>query len=70
MKLQWLKFDVNFFSDEKIQLIRVKPNGNTHIVIWVGLLCLAMKSSRPGYIEIRDGMPYELEELAKKRDLE
>jgi predicted phage replisome organizer len=64
MKLQWLKFDIDFFNDEKIRLILEKPSGESIILIWVRMLCLAMKSARPGLIEIRDGVPYEIDELA------
>ena len=64
MKLQWLKFDINFFDDEKIKIILGKASGESIIIIWVRMLCMAMKSSRPGLIEIRDGVPYDLDELA------
>lgn len=70
MAIDWLKLDINILSDSKIKLIRKHPDGNSLFVLWVGLLCLAMKAKNPGYIEIADGIPYSPEDLATEFDLE
>lgn len=64
MKISWFKFDADFFSDEKIKIIEGKPQGDTFLKIWVRFLCMAIKAQRPGFIEIMDGVPYDLAELA------
>jgi predicted phage replisome organizer len=64
MNIHWLRFNVNFFDEPKIQIIESNPQGDSFIRIWMRLLCLAMKSQRPGFIEVQDGIPYEIEGLA------
>jgi predicted phage replisome organizer len=63
MNLTWIKLDINILDDAKIKIIRSHPDGNSIVVLWIGLLCLAMKSSRPGVIEISDGIPYTIDDL-------
>jgi predicted phage replisome organizer len=70
MSISWLKLDVNILDNSKIKIIRSYPDGNTIILLWIGILCLAMKSQRPGVIEISDGMPYDIEDLSKLFDIE
>lgn len=62
--INWIKLDINILDDAKIKIIRSHPNGDAVFVLWVGLLCLAMKSQRPGTIEITDGLPYTVDDLA------
>ena len=68
--LSWLKLDVNILNDSKIKIIRKYPGGNDLVVLWIGLLCLAMRSNRPGIIELTDGIPYTEEELANEIGIE
>jgi predicted phage replisome organizer len=56
--ISFLKLDINILNDEKIKIIRKMPEGDSLLVMWIGLLCLAMKSGRPGVVEIGDGIPY------------
>lgn len=70
MKIKWLKLDVNILNDEKIRLIRGYPDGDKILVLWIGLLTMAMKSSEPGVIKIADGLPYSDDELSKLFNLE
>lgn len=70
MNISWLKLDVNIFNDSKIKIIRKYPDGNSLIVLWIGLLCLAMKSDKTGYIYITDGIPYTTQDLANEFDIE
>ena len=70
MNISWLKLDVNILDNNKIKIIRSYPDGNTIILLWIGILCLAMKSQRPGIIEIADGIPYDVEDFAKLFNIE
>jgi predicted phage replisome organizer len=64
MKINWLKLDVNILNNEKIALIRKYPEGDSLIVLWIGLLCLAMKSDIPGHILICRGSPYSPDDIS------
>jgi len=68
--ISWIKLDINILDDAKIKIIRSHPNGDSVVLLWIGLLCLAMKSSRPGTIEIADGLPYTLDDLANQFHIE
>lgn len=60
---QWLKLDTNILNDEKIDLIRQMPEGDTLFTLWVGLLCLAMKKETD-CLYIAEDVPYHPENLA------
>lgn len=64
MILSFIKLDINILSDTKIKLIRSMKNGDSILILWIGLLCLAMKSSNPGMIEMGDGIPFTDEILS------
>ena len=68
--ISWIKLDINILDDAKIKIIRSHPNGDSVVLLWIGLLCLAMKSSHPGTIEIADGLPYTLDDLANQFNIE
>lgn len=68
--ISWIKLDVNILDDAKIKIIRSHPDGNSIVLLWIGLLCLAMKSARPGIIEISNGLPYTVDDLASAFNLE
>lgn len=68
--ISWIKLDINILDDAKIKIIRSHPDGNSIVVLWIGLLCLAMKSSRPGIIEISNGMPYTVDDLSSLFNIE
>ena len=68
--ISWIKLDINILDDTKIKIIRSHPDGDKVVVLWIGLLCLAMKSSRPGTIEISDGLPYTIDDLSNLFNLE
>lgn len=70
MNISWIKLDVNLLDDTKIKIIRSHPDGNAIVILWIGLLCLAMKSARPGIIEISDGIPYTVDDLSSLFNLE
>ena len=68
--ISWIKLDINILDDAKIKIIRSHPNGDSVVLLWIGLLCLAMKSARPGTIEISDGLPYTIDDLSNLFNIE
>jgi len=64
MNINWLKLDVNILDNSKIKLLRKYPDGDSLFVLWVGLLCLAMRSDIPGHILICTGAPYTPDDLS------
>lgn len=69
MNISWLKLDMNILNDEKIKIIRSRPAGDSLFVMWIGLLCLGMKSTVSGEIFIAEGFPYDDKTLAGILDL-
>jgi predicted phage replisome organizer len=70
MSLNFLKLDLNILNDNKIKIIRKFPDGDSLFVLWIGLLCLAMKSDNSGYIYITQGIPYTIDDLANEFNIE
>ena len=63
-KISWIKLSVNIFDDEKIKLIRRMPEGNSIILIWIQLLCMAGKTNDNGAVYMGQNMYYTDEMLA------
>ena len=63
-KISWIKLSVNIFDDEKIKLIRKIPEGNSIILIWIQLLCMAGKTNDNGAVYMGQNMYYTDEMLA------
>ncbi|MCP4267474.1 MAG: hypothetical protein GY777_18245, partial [Candidatus Brocadiaceae bacterium] len=57
-------------NDSKIKQIRKMPAGNDMIVLWIGLLCLGMRSGRSGIVELGDNIPYDSDMLSVEFDIE
>jgi predicted phage replisome organizer len=70
MNVSWLALDVGILDDSKIKLIRKLPGGDKIFILWIGLLCLAMKSENCGLIELSPGIPYSPEDLSSALDIE
>ena len=69
LKIHWLHFNVNFFDEPKIKIISKQKSGDTILKIWIHLLCMAMKAPRPGFVEMSDGIPYDIEGLSTCMDV-
>jgi predicted phage replisome organizer len=69
MNLSFIKLDINIMDDTKIKIIRKMPDGAKLFELWIGILCLAMKSSRAGTLEIGIGIPFTEESLSDHLDL-
>lgn len=70
MKLSFIKLDIDIMNDAKIKILRKMPAGNDMLVMWIGILCLAMKSGKPGVLEVGDGIPFDDEMLSVELDIE
>ena len=70
MNLTFIKLDISIMDDPKIKFIVKLPDGDKLFRLWVGLLCLGMKSGRPGVIEIGDNIPFTPEMLSTHFDME
>lgn len=68
--ISWIKLDINILDDAKIKIIRSHPDGNSIVVLWIGLLCLAMKSQQPGIIEISNALPYTVDDFSNLFNVE
>ena len=63
-EVRWIKIVPNVFDDDKIKLIEEMPEGDSIIVIWFKLLCLAGKQNRDGFLLLNDKIAYTDEMLA------
>jgi predicted phage replisome organizer len=62
--ITWLKLDVNILKDEKIELIRTLPAGDSLFILWIGLLCIAMKKETDCLYIAKD-VPYNAQGLSE-----
>lgn len=62
--VKWIKLDTGLFDNRKIKQIRTLPEGDSMIVIWVQLLCLAGNCNDGGRIYLTEEIPYTDQMLA------
>lgn len=62
-EVRWIKIVTDIFDDEKMLMIETMPKGDTIIVIWFKLLCLAGKQNNSGVFQLGQ-MPYTDEMFA------
>ena len=65
MQVSWIKLQTNIFDDDKISLIEQMPSGESIILIWIRLICLAGKINDRGLIYLTPKIPYTIETLSK-----
>lgn len=63
-KVEWIKITPDIFNDEKILLIEQMPKGDTIIVIWFKLLCLAGRENNNGIFLMNNRVPYTAKMLS------
>ena len=63
-EIKWVKIVTDIFDNRKIRQIESLPEGDTIIVIWFKLLCLAGTINDNGNIYITEEIPYTDETLA------
>lgn len=66
MDVKWIKLTTNIFDNRKIRQIETLPDGDSIIVIWVKLLCLAGTTNDCGYIYLTKDIPYTDQMLASQ----
>lgn len=64
MEIKWIKITTDIFDNEKILLIESLPDGDSILVIWFKLLCLAGKQNNSGVFTLGDKIPYTEDMLA------
>lgn len=62
--VKWIKIATDTFDDEKILLIESMPFGDSILVIWFKLLCLAGKKNNDGVFLMNQNRPYTVDMLA------
>lgn len=63
-EIKWVKIVTDIFDNRKIKQIEALPDGDTIIVIWFKILCLAGTINDNGNIYITQEIPYTDETLA------
>lgn len=62
--VKWIKIAVDMFDNRKIKQIGSMPEGDSLLLIWVQLLCLAGNVNDGGFIYLTKEIPYTEEMLA------
>jgi predicted phage replisome organizer len=62
--IDWVKLATDTFEDEKVLLIGAMPDGDTMVVLWVRLICMAGKVNAGGVVRLAEGVPFTDETLA------
>lgn len=62
--VKWIKIVTNIFDNRKIKQIEIMPDGDTILVIWFKLICLAGSINDNGMIYLTPEIPYTEEMLA------
>lgn len=63
-EVKWIKIATNIFDNRKIRQIECIPDGDSIIVVWVKLLCLAGNINDSGMIYFTKEIPYTDQMLA------
>lgn len=62
--VKWVKIAVDMFDNRKIKQIGIMPKGDSLLLMWVQLLCLAGNVNDGGFIYLTKEIPYTDEMLA------
>lgn len=63
-EVKWIKIAVDIFDNRKIKQIEKMKNGDSLVVLWFKLLCLAGITNDGGAVYLTKQMPYSVEMLA------
>ena len=63
-EVKWIKVAADIFDNRKIRQIEIMPEGDSIIVIWMKILCLAGNVNDRGFIYFTEEIPYTDEMLA------
>ena len=62
--VKWIKLDIDIFNHRKIRQIECLPDGDSIIVVWVKLMCLAGNVNDSGFVYFTKEIPYTDQMLA------
>lgn len=62
--VKWIKLATDIFDNRKIKQIEKMPEGDSIIVVWLKLLCLAGNVNENGYLYMTKEIPYTEQMLA------
>jgi predicted phage replisome organizer len=68
--VKWIRLVVNIFDSRKIKQIEKMPEGDTIIVIWLKLLCLAGTCNKNGMLFLTDEIAYTEDSLATEFNMD
>lgn len=63
-EIKWIKLALNIFNNRKIRQIEDMPDGDSILLIWIKLMCLAGNINDNGLIYLTPEVPYTEEMLA------
>lgn len=63
-EVKWIKIVTDIFDNRKIRQIEVMPDGDSILVIWFKLICLAGRINDNGLVYVTEDIPYTDEMLA------
>lgn len=64
--VKWIKLATDVFDNRKIRQIEMMPDGDSIVVLWFKLLCLAGNINDRGYIYFTSEIPYTEQMLANQ----
>lgn len=64
----FVQLDTELFNNRKIKLLRKMPEGNSLVLFWIQLLCLAERTQDDGKIYLTGLRPYTIHELAAETE--
>lgn len=64
--IKWIKLATNVFNNRKIKQIKHMPDGNSIILVWIELLCLAGEINNNGFIYLTKEIPYTEQMMASQ----
>lgn len=68
--VKWIRLATHVFDNRKIKQIERMPDGDSIIVVWFKLLCLAGTSNNDGWIYFTEEIPYTEEMLITEFNME
>lgn len=68
--VKWIRLNTDMFDNAKIKYLRILPEGDKLVLIWVMLLAKAGKCNSHGYIFLTENIPYTQDMLAAEFDFE
>jgi predicted phage replisome organizer len=62
-KVDWIKVNINIFSNRKIKTLLKEREGDTYFRIWIQILTIAGECNRNGGLYISDNQPFTIKDF-------